>query len=88
MSSYSLKCAIKSIDAVQTVGNGFQKREVFLGFVSGNNKDQICKFELVGDKVNLLDGKRPGDIVTVHFNLIGREWNNSAFNMLQIWKVD
>jgi len=88
MSSFSLKVAIKEVKATEQVTDNFKKRDLLVAFMSGNNKEQICKFEFTGDRVALLDSKRPGDIVTLHFNLEGREYKDTAFNSLRVWKVE
>lgn len=44
--------------------------------------------EFSGEKLNLLDGVRVGQKVTVHFNLSAREWNGKYFQNLRGWKID
>lgn len=88
MSSYTLQCAIKEIGVVTTVGESLKKREILVGFVSGAGKEQTCKFEMLGDKTALVDNYKPGDVVTLHFNLEGREYKDTAFNSLKVWRVE
>lgn len=88
MSSYSLQCAIKEVGAITTVGESLKKREILVGFVSGAGKEQTCKFEMLGDKTALVDNYKPGDVVTLHFNLEGREYKDTAFNSLKVWRVE
>lgn len=88
MSSFSIQCAIKEIKDTKQVTDNFKKRDVIVGFMSGNNKEQSCIFELTGDRCSLLDNKRAGDVVTLHFNLEGREYKDTAFNSLRVWKIE
>jgi hypothetical protein len=88
MSSFSLQVAIKEIKPTEQVTDNFKKRDLIAAFMSGNNKEQTCKFELTGDRTSLLDNKREGDVVMLHFNLEGREYKDTAFNSLRVWKIE
>ena len=78
----------------QTVGEkGFQKREIHVEIDSDSKYPQVIGLEAQGDKVSLLDGINPNDIVSFEINLRGREWSGQydvvkVFNTLSIWKVE
>ena len=51
---------------------------------------QTLELEATGDRIAQLDAIGPGDSVTFHVNLRGREKKNGdgAFNSLDIWKLN
>jgi len=48
---------------------------------------QMVKFELINDKISLLDPYVKGETVEVSFNLRGREWQGKYFTSIQAWKI-
>lgn len=48
--------------------------------------DQV--FEFVNDKIKKLDYVKVGDVVTVHFNIYGREWNGRGFATVRGYRID
>ena len=48
--------------------------------------DQV--FEFVNDKIKKLDYVKVGDVVTVHFNIYGREWNDRGFATVRGYRID
>ncbi|REJ83625.1 MAG: DUF3127 domain-containing protein [Bacteroidetes bacterium] len=87
-----IKGSIKVIGKEQQVSEKFRKRE----FVVTDNSSQYpqhISFQLTQDKCSMLDGYKPGDIITVHFNLRGREWTSPQgeikyFNTLEAWRIE
>ena len=79
---------------VQSVGaNNFQKREAHIETDSDSKYPQIIAIEAQGEKVNLFDSLKPGDVADFAINLRGREWNApdgavKVFNTITAWKVD
>jgi single-strand DNA-binding protein len=65
----------------------FQFRE-FVIEVPDGNYPQMAKFQIVQDRVNLLDAFAVGERVKVHFDLRGREWQGKYFTTLNAWKID
>lgn len=54
--------------------------------------EEKIKFQLTKDNCNLLDNFDEGDLITVDFNIKGREWENKQgetmfFNTLEAWKI-
>lgn len=48
---------------------------------------QMVKFQLTQDKCALIDGFSEGDVISVDFDLRGREWNDKYFTNLNAWRI-
>jgi len=84
--SYQMTGKIKKILDTQTFASGFSKRE-FVVTVDGKYPQDIV-VECVKEKITMLDGFRPNDTVTVHFDIRGREYNDRYFVNLAAWKIE
>jgi single-strand DNA-binding protein len=82
----SLKGKIKAIFDTQTFSSGFSKREFVI--TTEEQYPQDVKFEVVKDKVSLLDRFVEGEAVEVSFNARGNEWGGNFYVSLQAWKID
>ncbi len=69
---------IKEVFDARTFGKGFVKREFILSVRRGDQVEDI-KFECHGDKADLLDSVKTGDLIQVQFYIAGREWNGKHF---------
>lgn len=53
---------------------------------------QKISFQLTQDRVTLIDAYRIGDLVTVHFDIRGRDWSKDGkegnMTTLNAWKID
>ena len=67
--------------------DSFQARE-FVILVESGNYPQYIKFQLVQDRCALIDNNNEGDMIKVHFDLRGREWNGKYFTNLNAWRVE
>jgi hypothetical protein len=65
----------------------FQAREFVLE-VADAYSPQLIKFQLVQDKCALMDSYQEGEILKVHFDLRGREWNDKYFTNLNAWRIE
>ena len=70
----------------------FRKRE-FVLTDNSSQYPQFISFQLTQDRCSLLDSIQPGETITVHFNIRGREWTSPQgeikyFNTLEAWKLD
>ena len=89
----NIKGTIKRIFATETVGaSGFQKRKVWVEIDLDSKYPQTIEVEFQGDKTNLADNLRDGQVVDLSINLRGREWTNDkqetkVFNTIVAWKV-
>ena len=84
---------VKAKSDVVQVSEKFKKREFVLTIEPSSPYPQHVSFQLVQDKVGLIDGYNLGDEVKVHFNLKGREWTSPAgevkfFNTIDAWKLE
>lgn len=65
----------------------FQAREFVIEINSGNYP-QFIKFQLTQDRCSLIDDYQIGDMIKVHFDLRGREWNEKFFTNLNAWRIE
>ena len=84
---------IHSIGEVQQVSATFRKREFVIKFEENPLYPQHIQFQLVQDRVELLDPYKVGDTISVTFNLRGRLWQNptkgeQCFNSLEAWRIN
>ena len=77
---------IKKYDTENKTGS-FQARE-FVIEVSSGNYPQFVKFQLVQDRCTLIDSYQEGEMIKVHFDLRGREWNGKYFTNLNAWRIE
>lgn len=86
--SLELTGKVKVINETQTFDSGFTKRE----FVITTNEQypQDVKFEIIKDKVQLLNSVKVGDNVQVSFNVRGSfyEPKNAYYVNLQAWRLN
>ncbi len=79
-------------DTVQ-VSETFSRRSFVVEFVETNPLyPQYVSFELVKEKVDLIDKFKIGETIEVTFNLRGREWTSPQgekkyFNTLEAWRI-
>lgn len=75
------------------VSERFKKRDFVLTVEPGSPYPQHVTFQLVQDKVNLIDNFNAGDEIKVLFNLKGREWTSPQgevkyFNTIDAWRIE
>ena len=63
---------------VQQITDTFRKREFVLEYADNPMYPQYVKFELIQDRVTLVDSVEVGDKIEVTFNLRGRQWKLSS----------
>ena len=76
----------------QKVSDSFSKREFVIEYLENPLYPQTIQFQLVQDRVSLLDPFSIGDNLEVEFNLKGRRWTSPQgevkyFNSLEAWKI-
>lgn len=49
---------------------------------------QFVQFQLVQDRCGIIDSHRIGDLITVHFDLRGKKWNEKYITNLNAWKIE
>jgi hypothetical protein len=75
------------------VSERFKKRDFVLTVEPGSPYPQHVTFQLVQDKVSLIDNVNVGDEIKVLFNLKGREWTSPQgevkyFNTIDAWRIE
>ncbi|RMD72725.1 MAG: DUF3127 domain-containing protein [Bacteroidetes bacterium] len=65
----------------------FQARE-FVLLVEDGPYPQYVKFQLTQERCNLIDQYEEGDLIKVHFDLRGREWQGKFFTNLNAWRIE
>ncbi|MDC1304572.1 DUF3127 domain-containing protein [Salibacteraceae bacterium] len=78
--------SIKVIMDPQTFSSGFQKREFVI--TTKEKYPQDIKFELIKDSIDLVAPYKTGDLIKVHFNLRGNEYNGKYFVNVQAWRLE
>jgi len=78
--------SIKLILEPQTFSSGFQKREFVI--TTKEQYPQDIKFELIKDRIDIIDAYKAGDVIKVHFNIRGNEYNGKYFVNLQAWRIE
>lgn len=89
--AFDLSGRIHTVFETKQVSDRFSKRDFVLEVTDGKYM-QLVSFQAAGDKASQLDGLKPGDEVSVAFNVRGREWRSPSgevkyFNTLDAWKV-
>jgi hypothetical protein len=84
--SLELSGKIKKVFPTQTFDSGFTKREFVV--TTDEQYPQDVKFELIKDKVDMIDSYKTDDAVKVSFNVRGNEWNDKYFVNLQAWRLE
>jgi hypothetical protein len=83
---------IEIYDAKQ-VSPTFTKREFIVEYASNPSYPQYVKFDLLQDKVSLIDSYSVGDKVDVQFEIKGKPYTNKNndkiyYNSLNAWKIE
>jgi len=66
----------------------FRAREFILLIDEASGYPQYIKFQLTQDRCSLIDNYNEGDMIKVHFDLRGREWNEKFFTNLNAWRIE
>jgi len=84
---YELTGPVEFIGETEEFGaKGFRKRIIVV--TEGDKYPQSVPFEFVQGSVDKLDGVMVGEVVTIAFNLRGREHNGRYYPSLQGWQID
>lgn len=88
--SLELTGTIQKIGDIQTFASGFQKREFIL--LTDETYPQEIPFELLKDKIDIIEVFKEGDKAIVGFNCAGKKWvspqgEDKYFLSLKAWKI-
>ena len=78
--------SLHKVFPMESKSANFQTREFVI--VTEEQYPQYLKFQLVQDRCSVIEKFQPGQQITVHFDLRGREWQEKFFTNLQAWKVE
>lgn len=70
----------------ESKSNSFQTREFVIQ--TQEQYPQFIKFQLTQERCNAIDSYEEGDVITVHFDLRGREWQDKYFTNLNAWRIE
>jgi hypothetical protein len=76
---------IKHINDTEVISDKYKKRTFVI--TTTDKYPQDIQFQASQDKVDMLNGFKAGQSVTVSFNIRGREYNGKYYNSLDAWKV-
>lgn len=91
--SFSLEGKLYKKFDTQQIKETFQKREFVVEYIEGNPMyPEYLKFELIQDKVDMIEPFQEGQMLKVDFNLRGREWRSPQgeikyFGNLNAWRI-
>lgn len=86
--AYEIKGRVKSVSEVKQVTDRFARRELVIETGLDTKYPQVNSFETSNDRNALLDDVSVGDMVTIQFDLRGREGRDGrCWNTLSIWKI-
>jgi len=85
--SYTAEGRLKHIGETESKTDTFRVRDVVIETLD-DKYPQLVKFQFVQDRCSLLDDCELNDLVTIYFDLRGREWDGKYFTNLNGWKID
>jgi len=85
--AYQAEGVLHKVFDTEQKSDKFRTREFILE-ISESQYPQLIKFQLTQDKCEIIDDYSAGDVLTIHFDLRGREWNERFFTNLQCWKIE
>ena len=92
--SLEIKGKLFEVSNEEQISDSFKKREFILHDDSNPTYPEFLKFELMQDKVSLIDSFKVGDEINVFFNLKGRKYvyedtNKTVyFGNINAWKIE
>jgi single-strand DNA-binding protein len=85
--SFEIEGTLHKVFEAENKSGKFVSREFVIQIQSGNYPE-YPKFQLVQDRVNIIDGMNEGEKIKVYFDLRGREWQGKYFGNLNCWRVE
>lgn len=86
-----LKGKVKRIGETEQVSEKFKKRELVITTEENPQYPQHISIQATQDKVVMFDNLLPGDEVTAHINIRGKEYEKDGvvkyFNTLECWSL-
>jgi hypothetical protein len=82
---YEAVVRLKRANPPKQLNNGKMVR-TFVG-ETDERYSQVLEFECYGDKCDLIKGRKAGDLVSITFELRGREYNGRVYHSLSVQGV-
>lgn len=80
---------MQEIFATEQKTASFASREFILRVPTNNEQyPNYVKFQLVQDRCDLIEPYSEEDEIRVHFNLVGKKWQDKSFVNLTAWKIE
>lgn len=80
---------------IKEVGEkGYKVRSFYLDITDNPDYPNTPEFGLGGDRVDLVNSCKKGDVITVHFNIRGMKYKNkttgkdAVFTKIECWKIE
>ncbi len=93
--SYELTGKLLQVSEVQQISERFKKREFVLERERMGGSmvfTDYIKFQLVQDRVELVNDIEPGEMLKVNFDIRGNKWEKNGeikyFTNLEAWKIE
>lgn len=87
--NYTAEGVLEEVFDAEKKTDTFTSREFILRVATNNEQyPNYLKFQLVNDRCDLIDAYRNEDEIRVHFNLVGKKWQDKYFVNLQCWKIE
>lgn len=83
-----IPCTVKKIEAPRTSASGFRWRELVVEDETDPRFPQTYPVTFSRGRTDVLDALAPGDAVTVHATLRGREHDGRHYLSLDGWKIE
>jgi hypothetical protein len=84
--AYDVTGKLHKVFDTENKTDSFRAREFVIETDDRGYKNYI-KFQLTQDRCDLIESYKPEDMITVTFDLRGREWNEKYFTNLNAWKI-
>lgn len=89
MTSYTAEGVLEEIFDAENKSASFTSREFIVRQETNNPQyPNFLKFQLIQDRCDLIDAYEQGSEIRVHFNLVGKKWQDKVFTNLQAWKLE
>lgn len=85
--AFEIKGRLIHVGTIAEFGEKKTKKREFVIKTVDDKYPQEIKFEMIGDRVNLIDKYEIGNDIDVSFNIKGRQWNDKWFTSIEAWKI-
>lgn len=83
-----LKGTLKVIFADAKINDNLEKKEVVISIDESTGYPQDIIVQAINNKIQLLNGFKMGDAVTIKCNLRGKSTNGKYYNQLSVFAIE